>query len=147
MILAIDPGVTTGFCAYDEGDFDQYQIELTKYPHPHEALYDHYSEMNPDFIIYEAFHFRQSQTGVVFTGVEFIGVTELWAQRHKVQLLKFNPAKEFWNNNKLKALGLFKPGNKFDHSMDATRIMCVWLTKNDADWYRTALIGLKENMK
>lgn len=139
MYMALDPGVATGIATYDYepmypskkgGIHHTYEIRFSDYPHPHEMLYDHLSERKPDFIIYEAFHYRHGQLGAEFVGVEYIGVIELWCQRNQVSKYKINPSdgKGFWSMNKIKTLGLWTPRKQ---EMDALRLLLTYLLKFD----------------
>lgn len=137
MILAIDPGVTTGFCneKYESRVYNTYQINFAeKEGSSHLKLYNHLSEVNPSTIIYEAFHWRQGQPNAVFTGVEYIGIILLWTELHRRMVYRINPSdgKGFWNDKKIKALGLWVPG--CPHGMDALRLLLTYKMKEDRVW-------------
>lgn len=147
-ILASDPGVTTGI-AYLSGNgwpantLRIHQIRPEDFPQPHATLYDFLSEIKPDKILYEPFHYRQGVLGAVFKGVEYIGIIELWAQHHNVEAIKINPSdgKGFWDMKKIKAMNLWTPGHP--HGMDALRLLLTWLMKNDEDFKMLAFEKLK----
>jgi hypothetical protein len=55
--------------------------------------------------------------------MKVIGVIELWAETKGIPIVgKYLPAdcKSFWTNDKIKRLGLYKPG--LPHGMDALRV-------------------------
>lgn len=141
-IIALDPGVTTGIARLDSGEFKSFELRADKYPHPHEALYDVLSSMQPKTIIYEAFHFRQNMKGVEFKGIEYIGVIELYAQLNCLEVIKITPSdgKGFWDDRKLKAMGVHNPGHP--HGNDAMRILFRHKMK-DPVWMEEALEKLK----
>ncbi len=141
-IAAFDPGVMTGIAAFDGKEFRSFQIEPRLYPHPHEALFDTLSGMQPETIIYEAFHFRQNMKGVVFTGVEYIGVIELFAQLNYIPVIVITPSdgKGFWDDRKLKAIGVHNPGHI--HANDAMRLILRHKMK-DGLWMGPILQQLK----
>lgn len=142
-IVALDPGVTTGIATFDDNKFRSFHLEPRKYPHPHESLYDTLSALQPKKIIYEAFHFRQNMKGVVFTGVEYIGVIELYAQLHYIEVIIITPSdgKGFWDDKKLKVIGVHNPGHV--HGNDAMRLILRYKMK-DTLWMQSVLPKLKE---
>lgn len=144
-IIALDPGVTTGVAINTElGDFltTQWRFEVE----PHLDIYEVLEILKPDLVLSEAFHFRQDKTGAVFTGVEYIGVIKYFCQRHNVQHIEITPGqgKGFWDNHKIKALGLWRPSAP--HAMDAMRILLTHLMKTDSDWKEQTLAKLKETL-
>lgn len=144
-IVSLDPGVTVGICALTNEDYYQFETRPDKYPHPHESFFDILSELAPKIIIYERFHSRQNQETSVFTGVEYIGVIELYSQLKCLEVIKLNPQKgtkgsTFWDDSKLKALGLWLPGK--GHAMDATRLLLTHRMK-DKTFERKVLLELK----
>lgn len=144
QILALDPGVTTGLSVYTtEKTFVSFQFASDKFDAPHGAFIDLLTTIGPQVILYEAFHFRQDKTGTNLTGVEFIGIAKAYAQKIDVPLYSITPSqgKAFWDNNKLKALGLYKPATP--HGMDATRILLTFMMKEYPDFRREALLKLK----
>jgi hypothetical protein len=82
----------------------------------------------------------------VFTGVEYIGVIELYAQQHNVSITKITPAdgKGFWNDKKIKALGLWIPG--CPHGMDALRLLLTYKMKWNLEWKLDTLGRLRERL-
>lgn len=145
-IAGFDPGTTTGMSMLTNNVISSTQIRPENYPHPHESLYDVLSAIKPKKIVYEQFHFRQGMDGAVFKGIEYIGVMELWAQHNYVEVITITPSdgKGFWDDRKLKALGLYKPA--FIHGMDAIRVLLRHHMKVDKVWLDEALLTLKEKL-
>lgn len=143
-IIALDPGVTVGVSVFETGNYRTFEITPSKYPHPHETLYDILSEIQPKVLVYEAFQFRQNQTGAVFEGIEYIGVARLYAQLRCIEEVEITPStgKAFWNDKKLKALKLYKPGHP--HANDATRHMLTHRMKTDPVFKEWVLFYLKD---
>ena len=132
MIVALDPGATTGIAYYDEtqNKFYTAQLEHDKYPHPHEILFDTLTSLKPNAIVYESFLHRH-KTGVIYDGVQYSGVIELWAELHGVPVVKYNSGygKAFWKDDKIKRMALWVPGKK--HAMDAMRHLLNHLMKTN----------------
>lgn len=149
IIAAFDPGVTTGIAIYDnEADqgtnrYRAFQVRPDLYPNPHDTLYEVINTINPDLIIYEPFHFRQGKTGAVFTGIEYIGILQLWQQRNKRQIKIITPSdgKGFWSDAKIRRLGLWH--SAATHAMDAIRILLRHLMK-DKEWLARKLPLLRD---
>lgn len=144
-IVALDPGLTIGICIlHEDGMYEQRQLVPMEYPHPHETVYDVLTEIHPAAIIYERFDFRAAKNGVVLTGVEFIGVIELYAQLKCLTINKISPSdgKAFWTDNKLRMLKLYKRG--MPHANDATRIMNTFRMKTDPVWMKQIAAELRQ---
>jgi hypothetical protein len=134
-VVALDPGLTIGICILHEDDsYEHRQFVPAQYPHPHEMLFDILSEINPKVVVYERFDFRAAKNGAVLTGVEYIGVIELYAQIKCLEIFKISPSdgKAFWTDNKLRLLGMYKRG--MPHANDATRILNTWRMKAEPSW-------------
>lgn len=134
-ILALDPGLTIGMCILnDNDDYESRQFIPMEYPHPHEALFDAILAIDPKVIVYERFDFRAAKSGVVLTGVEFIGVIELYAQQKCLEITKISPSdgKAFWTDNKLRMLGIYSRG--MPHANDAVRIMNTHRMRTEPEW-------------
>jgi hypothetical protein len=145
-IVALDPGTTTGVATKEDGRYRSFHIRPDEYPHPHESLYDMLCNLQPKLVIYEQFHFRQGMTGVVFTGVEFIGVIELYCQLKYIDKILVTPAygKGFWDDRKLKVVNVFNKGHV--HGNDAMRLMMSYEMKHNKIFNETTLQKLKENL-
>lgn len=144
--MAIDPGVTTGIATYTP-KFDSYytyEVRFSNFLHPHKELYDYLQGIAPDFIIYEAFHYRQGQLGAEFVGIEYIGVVELWCQQNQIPKYKITPSdgKGFWNLQKIKTVGLWSPRKQ---EMDAVKLLLTYLMKFHAEWKSRYIEKLRPN--
>lgn len=125
-ILAIDPGVTTGFSVtpYDghphvwEDNFGELSPAS-----PHLALHATLVRILPDVIVCERFDFMQNKKGVDYTPVEYIGVIHLYCQSTGTALFfqgrDVKSKKGFWDEKKLRFLGLYEPA--LGHAMDALK--------------------------
>lgn len=132
--LALDPGVTTGWClarwvpnenrillACGEKQFALLDLYV--------ALWSLANETDCT-VIYETFEYRnRSRTGLNLTPVKMIGVIELAGQMfNEIGLCSQNAAqgKGFWNDDKLRKYKVYKTGRK--HGRDATRHMLHFFT-------------------
>lgn len=149
-IYAIDPGPHTGiFWLDDEGQhrvtLDYTDKALPCYDTPHMNLYHWLMQMiNPktDGIVCESFEFRKEDAKnreyIDYSTGEFVGVVKLYCQL--TQVPRYTPSasigKGFWDDDKLKRVGLYVPGKEQRHVRDATR---HWLhfqtfTVHDNTW-------------
>lgn len=131
-VLAIDPGVTTGFAMVDflrEGPVVDYrQDKLTPREFGDFAL-----ALNANHYICESFQHRSGEfhKDVLFP-VELIGVLKyvLDEDSREVQLLWFQPPATqgkktaFFTDEKIKDMGLWKPG--LDHGRSALKHLLHW---------------------
>ena len=158
-ILALDPGGTTGFCWYcPSGQYNRGPDRGHIGPHEHhDELYRFLGDVykasvgipqQPEqlHIVCESFEFRRTERHRDFIDYiprEYIGVVKLFYQRFRsspgiqpASLLLTQQtamqAKNFFDDDKVKALGLWVPGKK--HAMDATRHYL---------YYRTFTLGDK----
>jgi hypothetical protein len=145
-IVALDPGTTTGLATKTGDDYKSFHIRPDMFAHPHEALYDLLCNLQPKIVIYEPFHFRSNMDGAVFTGIEYIGVIELYCQLKYVEVITITPAygQAFWDDRKLKAIG--RHNKNHVHGNDAMRLLLSYLMKNDNDFRNKILQILKENL-
>lgn len=135
-ILAVDPGVTTGYCFAELHNLNHStDIELKLRPVQHtddvEEIWDRVEAFKPRYIICEDFEFRQrSRAGLVLFSVQAIGVIRLYEQKatHQVAvtLQKAAQGKGYYTDAQLKRLELYKRG--VAHGMDATRHLLHWIT-------------------
>lgn len=134
-MLAIDPGVTTGYCRATledrlilvpgEAEFNMLDF--------HDWLDDFIREGPADdkvHVIYEDFTYRNyARMGLDLTPVKVIGIIELmqWRYDPLVTFTKQSAAtgKAFYNDDRLKELGVYAVGLK--HGRDATRHLLQWL--------------------
>jgi len=131
-ILALDPGVTTGWATYKEdGDVVTGQFKGT-----HHQFWTLLSKFAPDVIVFEGFVYQRRHKVVLYP-VEVIGIIKLYAEVKKVielQQQTASQAKNLWTMDKLKKLGLWKEAQV--HAMDATRHLLYYLvvTRGDRSW-------------
>ena len=144
MIVALDPGVTTGVAVFTPTGIimNEWRYDTA----PHARIYHALDILKPKLVISEAFHFRQDKTGAVFTGVEYIGVIKCFCQQNGVEHIEMTPGqgKGFWDNRKIKALGWWKPSAP--HAIDAMRILLTHLMNTDEKWKSAVLAQLKEKL-
>lgn len=143
-IVAIDPGVTNGFATVIGQTYKSFQMAPNDFPHPHEALYDLLSNLQPKVIVYERFDFRQAKNGAVLTGVEYIGVIELYAQIKCLEITKNSSSDmTFWSDDKLRRLSLYNVGKK--HANDAMRHLLAHQMRTDPLWKEQIIAQLKKS--
>jgi hypothetical protein len=136
--LAIDPGGTTGYAmGYLDVNANELTIECGQQEWSMGDMYEMLdnwiageSENMPVHVIYEDFSYRNAaRAGLDLTPVKLIGIIELYKERYEpnVGFTKQSAAtgKAFWNNDKLKAKGIYARGK--DHGRDATRHLMHWL--------------------
>jgi hypothetical protein len=130
-VLAIDPGVTTGFAfRARDGEIFSWQHELNSEDLPYTYFMAQLETLVVDRVVCERFDFRQNKTGVDYTPVELIGLIKFWAEDAideeiiwQGQDIKSN--KSFWTEEKLKLYGVYKPN--LGHAMDATKHLMHYL--------------------
>lgn len=126
-ILAIDPGVCTGFSVTPKARTAhvwQTTFKDLSPASPHLALHATLVKVLPDVIVCERFDFRQNKRGVDYTPVEYIGVIHMYCQSTDTPLYLqgqdvTSEQKSFWNKKKLQYLGLYDPS--MEHAMDALK--------------------------
>ncbi len=141
MIISFDPGLTTGYAMT--------MRETYQFGHLSESLkgiYDFLSFRNPTFIVYEDFKHRPQIINTELYSLQVIGVLRLWAQQHDVPTSTMLPAtaKSFWTDDKIKALGLWKPGQK--HAMDALRVLLTYRGNTEPKWHDDMLRKLRDKL-
>ena len=130
LILALDPGVTTGWATFQKPNRrDGYRSGQTKGPIwvlLESGLMVPQAE-EKFVVIYETFTFRQIPKADL-TPVEVIGVIKEWARQKEVPLVPQSPAegKGFFSDDKLKVLQLYRPGHP--HANDAMRHLLFYLS-------------------
>lgn len=128
-IIAIDPGVTTGFC-YAELDEDLGKVEYDPFQWKDEVndLWERLYEFKPDVIICEDFEHRRGnyQGGLNLFPVQLIGVTRLFSLNEGVPIFlqKAAQGKSYYTDPILKQLNLYRRG--IPHGMDASRHLLQW---------------------
>jgi len=123
LLLALDPGETTGWCLLNLEDCSIYDWGAEKYKLANwfNLLKDH---LKPTTIVYERFslyaHRAQQQINSTFYTVEMIGITKLYAQLTDTPIQEQTAAqgKQIWDDDKLQRFGYYR-NNK--HARDAIR--------------------------
>lgn len=154
--LATDPGGTNGIAIFTPKANEPLlgSIVTTQLRGPELDLWWLIGLERPQHLVYEQYNFRQGALGNDFTPVERIGVIKLYAQLNYVPCDSMNSgeAMAFWTDSKIKALGLWIPGSKFNpptpgknHAMDALRVLFTFLMKND-EFKKNMLLQLKDKL-
>ena len=130
-VLALDPGVTTGFATLDvTGSVHADQVKCD-----HRAFYDFLVGYQPQEIVFERFEY-QRRDKVVLWPVEVIGIIRLYGEQFEIPMWAQTPsqAKNLWTDDKLRKIGVHQTGLK--HGMDAMRHLLYHLvvTKGDRSW-------------
>lgn len=140
-IFSADPGETTGVVVDDAGELSFWQIDSRNI----NSIYQFILDVKPDRIVYEQFHYRPNLMKAKLYSMQVIGVLRLYSEQYNVPIV-FNPkpdeAKAFWNDKKIKALGLWKPGK--GHAMDALRVLLKYRMTADPGWFAEILPLLKD---
>lgn len=139
-IIWFDPGVTVGWASfqkpndrdgYQSGQFDhETQWSQLDMIHNYRLGLTHTSS-GIDLLGYEEFQYRNGLSRADLTPVENIGVIKEWAKQNKVTTYSQVPGQAvgknaFFNDERLKVLGLHKPGMK--HANDAMRHLLYYLS-------------------
>lgn len=140
LILAFDPGVTTGVAYYDRVQDHYFFNELDG---PLKEIYEFLFELQPTCVVYEEFRYRPVQGHAILYSVEVIGVVKLYCQDSYITPDLHPPAitKPFWTDDKIKKLGLWRPGQ--GHAMDALRQLLRHRQAYEPDWFKETLYKLK----
>ena len=132
-IIAIDPGVMTGYCygrILTDGNVEVFPFQMTDEV---DDLYRRLQEFQPRHIIMEDFEYRSGKhtTGLNLFPVQLIGVARLYELnapdgKCALRLQKAAQGKAYYSDLVLKTLNLYKRG--VPHGMDAMRHILQWLT-------------------
>lgn len=146
MIIAFDPGVTTGIASHGGTHYTWLfnQFDSSRYTRPKATFYTMLCNLDkPDVIIVEKFLHR-NQDNTNYEGLTYQGIIELWAEEKGIPIVwqKLSDCNKFWDDKKIKALLLWKPNNP--HSMDALRHLLHYLMQHDEEFRIDTLIELKE---
>jgi hypothetical protein len=145
-IFGIDPGPHTGIF-YMLGDqpcwveFDYTSHELCTAPLSHVYLWlMQMVDPDKDVLVPEKFEYRkddaQNREYIDYSTGEWVGVIKLFSQMTgcKYQMQSASEAKGFWNDDKLRRVGLWSPSK---HTRDATRhwLHYVSFEMKDDSWF------------
>lgn len=140
-VVALDPGGTTGWAAYQAERLwnpleERFEYVNESFSSGQLGPGDHHNELDillghlhtQDYhIISERFEYRnQSRAGLDLSSREYIGVAKRFAQERCVPLWLQSAAqaKGFVKDRHLEKLGLWSPGMK--HAMDSYRHLLYW---------------------
>lgn len=142
--LSADPGETTGVATLtDNVEYSFWQIDSRNI----EAFWQFLHDIKPDELIYEDFKHRPNLMKAELYSVQVIGVIRLYAALNNVPIIFTclpTEAKDFWGDDKITKIGLWKPGKKFEHAMDALRVLLRHRMKTDLKWLSEVLPLLKD---
>lgn len=142
MLVAFDPGVTTGYVAYNkyEDSYTSGHIDCASLLH----FYTWLRMLGPSEMVVEQFQHRPQMIKAELHGVKVIGIVELYSEQHQVPILDYYlpaQAKKFWTDQKIKALHLWKPGK--EHAMDAMRVLLTLRMNTDPEWFSKTMLELR----
>lgn len=143
--ISIDPGGTTGLCTLDVDSRELKVIELE--PEHHVHLWNVLHTLKPEQVICERFDYRRHLMNADLTAVEYIGIVNLYCKSSGTELKlqqQLKGDKGLWTNDKLKQLGLYKPGKP--HAMDALRHMLYYITVDRGDSYWVKMLKGKNSI-
>ncbi len=147
-ILALDPGVTTGWALFSQSHPTFGEVYTLQYgqmgPEPHhQKLFDMLhttSCLKQDVVVVESYQ-RQPTAHGLLTPVEYIGVVKLHQQVYGCILIEQSRScKAFWTNEKLRILEHLRVGQP--HAMDALRHLLYYITKSGDDQFVQQLKAL-----
>lgn len=142
-VIALDPGGTTGWASFYDNPHEtdmKVKRDLPIWDRGQIGPYEHHGELldflmseKPDTICFEEFTYqirnksKYAAAAVNLISKEYIGIIKYFGQRANIELVARHAshAKSTWTDDKLKALGLWVPGNP--HAMDATRHLLAHL--------------------
>jgi hypothetical protein len=138
--VAIDPGPHTGIAIWfpDTQTWKHQTLMLGPFPDlvelaedPHKYLWEwlHENVQPYDHLVCEKFEYDRDKARnspkIDYAAAEYVGVIRLWAQQHVknfcYQTRQAVGKQAYWSDDKLRRVGVWKPGKDFRHEMDATR--------------------------
>jgi hypothetical protein len=132
VILAVDPGKTTGFVMYTSGAFFWGQESMMEFlRRADDYLYDNVAVE----VVCEKFQIGPSTLSKArdaHWAMKQIGILEYWCETrgHTFTLQTPSEAKSFATDAKLKTLGWYTP-TKGGHANDALRHLLVYMVKQE----------------
>ncbi len=137
VVVALDPGGTTGFVIWNSDSLDSVTPFWCGPQDHHLDLYEHLEHITslwPTTIVCESFEFRQgARDNLVLASVEYIGVVKLACERAEkkatLHMQTAAQAKGFISDKNLEKAGLlFTPKTKWpnQHLNDALRHLCYY---------------------
>lgn len=131
ILLALDPGDTTGYAIFEGGTFLESGQIPTLSP---SAIADFVEEVAPDRVVCESYriygHKLREHSGSDVPTLQLIGAVRLVCERSGIPLAfqAAHQAKGFCSDTKLRQWGLFHPSSK--HARDAARHGAYFLLFN-----------------
>jgi hypothetical protein len=137
-LIAIDPGPHTGIAVWFP-DTDTFNLQTLDFTTPRSALNEdphatvwewlHEHVWSYDVLVCEKFEYdrdkAQNAPHLDYLAAELVGVVKLFACQKNVHFCYQTRGavgeKAFWDNDKLRRLGLLKGGRTYRHEMDALR--------------------------
>ena len=131
-LWALDPGLTTGFSFFQEGELFGHGTINWKEP---TAGFYHLTALIknnfPNVVVCEDYRLYanrvNAQLGSQIPTIKIIGAIEILCSRNEIPLFKMmaSQAKGFATDEKLKEWGYYKKVNR--HSRDSIRVGCHWI--------------------
>ena len=127
LLLAIDPGETTGYATFVKGKYFHSGIIQFSATYDWQLLF----ATTPDIVVCEEYRIyggqRLAHTGSKVETVRIIGVIEYMCRQYyiPIHMQMASSHKNFCTDDKLKEWNFYKGINK--HARDAIRIGCYWL--------------------
>ena len=132
VLLAIDPGETTGYSIFKDGELFKHGVIIWKIPSlGYEIFVNHLKEDFPNAVVCEDYRLYanrvNAQLGSQIPTIKIIGAIEMLCSTNRIPLFKMmaSQAKGFATDDKLKEWGYYKKINR--HSRDSIRVGCHWL--------------------
>lgn len=142
-LFSADPGETTGVTILDGAQYSFWQIDCRNIA----AFWQFLHDVAPDELLYENFHYRPNLMKAKLYSMQVIGVLRLYAELNDVPIIFTclpSEAKDFWDDQKITKLGLWKPGKKYEHAMDALRVLLTYRKKSHIAWFDSVVQLLKD---
>jgi hypothetical protein len=135
MILAVDPGHTTGLAIYVKRQHDTFEVHgrVNAYMYLERMI----STMDPgtDTVVCESYRItvQTARLSQQFDALYLIGVIEFLCLTHNIPLVMQAPSsKSFASDNKLEHLGWYHP-SAGGHRNDASRHLLYYLVTEERD--------------
>jgi len=132
VLLAIDPGETTGYSIFKDGELFRHGVIPWRIPvYGYNYLLDIMVANQPEVVVCEDYRLYanriNAQLGSQIPTIKIIGAIEMLCGTNKIPLFKMmaSQAKGFATDDKLKEWGYYKKVNR--HSRDSIRVGCHWL--------------------
>lgn len=135
VLMAIDPGQTTGYCVFNDGDLFTNGIIPWTETSGWDLIIDKIHGVNPAVIILEDYRLYASKTnaqiGSQMNTVRIIGAIDMVAHRYHIPVVKQMAvvAKPFCTDDKLREWGFWTGINR--HARDSIRHACYFLLFGD----------------